>query len=68
VTGYKNLTEEPKWQPVTVPTPQFSGPDEVRRWSEATRLNPRKPGESALDWMDRIVQAAKAERDPGEEG
>lgn len=50
---------------VIVPRPVFSGVSELRRYEEAVRLNPRKPGEGAMTYIARVAEAVQANREPG---
>ena len=75
MTGYRNLTDKPKWESVAVPRPSFDSMAERQVWEDAIRANPRLPGEEAWEWMERVAAAARIGsaprlpyREPGEEG
>ncbi len=58
--------DEPTGQYVPVTTrPVFSGVDELRRYEEAVRANPRREGEGAGSYILRVHAAVKAMREPG---
>lgn len=75
--GWSSAEKSIKWLPVIAPTPDFSSPDEKRRYEDALARNPRQPGDDVIEWIERVGAEARGHvidmgrlpyREPGEEG
>jgi hypothetical protein len=57
-----------EWKPVVKPGEPFADAIQRLTWEEAVRVNPRRPGESAEAWAERVRDAADGTTLADEEG